>query len=187
MTAITQTQINNLRATLDSGDRGGFYLKLAWFITFSCILMFAPFAFLGSASANGADSFRQFYPTPKEIAEDCKVAIKLAEAKDYKAFMRTACVARIHAITATYVILLQMIDLPTDPDTPIIKKTLEKQAKRICFPDSSNDDPPLAELRMARDYVKLIQEYKGLNEERLEEPSAMPMLDMLQSSCKIVR
>jgi len=101
------------------------------------------------------------YPTIKEMHDDCKAAIGLAE-NDVPAFLHTSCASRLNGIyNGLYLVLARVQPLANGPNEPCFstKESMYKDLTNIfCIPGTKHfpKNKPL-ELQLARDLVHYIE------------------------------
>jgi hypothetical protein len=99
------------------------------------------------------------YPTIKDVRDDCKEALKLAET-DMSAFLHTSCARQLNGIyNGFYQIIARVQPLANDPGDPCFptkERLHNKLTNIICLPNSDfSKDKPI-ELQLAKDLVAYI-------------------------------
>jgi hypothetical protein len=109
--------------------------------------------------ALGANRF-DYYPTTREIYENCKDAVELAEAGDIQGFYKSSCAIRIEGISSgiRYAIF-ESLPYATDAQDPNAQPKLPSSyVQRFCFLKKFDKNYP--ELDLAKRFVQSVESIK---------------------------
>lgn len=128
-----------------------------------CIaLLFAKNCYAAQPESLSKEQHADLYPTLKEIYDDCKAAVAIADKGDLKGFMDTKCAMQMYGTFTGFITMVYVLNQPAlhDPDNKCEAnetKIRNEYRNIICFSKDHFTKESIPELLFARDFLSYIE------------------------------